>query len=405
MIDIKTNKFLILIELSLFIFRNKNIITMRKLTFTFLLTTLLLFQSLAQVRVTINVQAHSVKENEKVFISGNSSQLGEWNPGLIMLDKIDSLSWTKTFTFKKGEFIEFKFTKGDWSKEALNDNKTVPGNHNLNVTSDTTLKFIIKYWKDEFKINIPDSITGKYVHLKNFESKHVQSRDVIIWLPPDYDSSDSKRFPVLYMHDGQNIFNPATSSLGYDWRIDEIADSLISLEEIPSLIVVGIYNSGRRFYEYSNTDEGEKYMKFIVSELKPFIDSNYKTLTDRNNTFVGGSSMGGLISFMLGWEYPEVFSRMICVSPAFKIRNVDYVSVVKKYEGKKKPLKIYIDNGGIGLEAELQSGIDEMLKVLQEKSYKLNEDIFWFKDDKAEHNEIAWSKRVPTFIKFLFDKI
>lgn len=378
---------------------------MLKLTYTFLLSTLLSFHGLAQVRVTINVQAFAVNKNEKVFISGNSSQLGEWNPGAVMLNKIDSLSWTKTFTFNKGEFIEFKFTKGDWSKEALNDNKTVPANHHLNVTSDTTLNFVIRYWKDEFKVNIPDSITGKHFYIKNFESKYVQSRDVIIWLPPDYDSSDSKRFPVLYMHDGQNIFNPATSSLGYDWRIDEITDSLIFIREIPSLIIIGIYNSGRRFYEYSNTDEGGNYMKFIVTELKPFIDSNYKTLSDRNNTFVGGSSMGGLISFMLGWEYPEVFSRMICVSPAFKIRNVDYLSVVKNYEGNKKPLKIYIDNGGIGLESELQPGIYEMLEVLQEKNYRLNEDIFWFKDENAEHNEIAWSKRAPTFIKFLFDKI
>ncbi len=386
------------------IFHNKNISIMRKITLTLLVSTFLSLVSYSQIKVTFKVYANSVKENESVFITGNHSELGEWIPNKVVLQRTDSSLWTKTFLFDEGEFLEFKFTKGDWNKEALTDDKTVPANYKLTVIEDTTLTFRINYWKDEYKINIPDTITGRYVHIKNFDASEIQDRDIIIWLPPDYDSTNHKRYPVLYMHDGQNVFNPATSTLGFDWRIDEIADSLISLGGIPSLIVVGIYNSGRRFYEYSNTDEGEKYMRFIVNELKPFIDKNFNTLSDRDNTFVGGSSMGGLISFMLGWEYPEIFSRMLCISPAFKIRNVDYVSVVKKYSGQKKPLKVYIDNGGVGLEAELQSGIDEMLKVLSDKGYKLNEDIVWIKDEEAEHNEIAWSKRAPKFLKFLFDK-
>lgn len=377
---------------------------MRKITLTILVSIFLSLITFPQVKVTLNVYANSVNENESVFVVGNNSQLGEWIPNKIALEKIDSVLWRKTFSFNKNEFLEFKFTKGDWSKEALSDDKTVPSNYKLTVTNDTILSFSIKYWKDEYKLTISDTITGKYVHINNFDAKQIQDRDIIIWLPPDYNSADSKRYPVLYMHDGQNIFNPATSTLGFDWRIDEIADSLISIGEVPSFIVVGIYNSGRRFYEYSNTEEGNRYMDFIVNELKPFIDKHFKTFSDRENTFVGGSSMGGLISFMLGWVYPEVFSKMLCISPAFKIRNVDYVSVIKNYSGQKKNLKIYIDNGGIGLESELQAGIDEMLKVLFEKGYKLNEDIIWFKDQKAEHNEIAWSKRAPKFLKFLFDR-
>ncbi|AFH49594.1 Putative hydrolase [Ignavibacterium album JCM 16511] len=377
---------------------------MRKITLTILVSISFSLITFAQIKLTINVYADSLKENERLFIAGNHTQLGEWIPNRIFLERIDSVLWTKTFLFNKNEFLEFKFTKGDWCKEALADDKSVPANYKLTVVNDTVLTFRIHYWKDENKINIPDTITGKYTHIKNFDAKEIQDRDVIVWLPPDYDSSDSKRYPVLYMHDGQNVFNPATSTLGFDWRIDEIADSLISIGDVSSFIVVAIYNTGRRFFEYSNTDEGEKYMRFIVNELKPYIDKNFNTLSDRENTFVGGSSMGGLISFMLGWEYPEVFSRMICISPAFKIRDVDYVSVVKNYSGANKSLKIYIDNGGVGLEAELQPGIDEMLKVLNDLGYKLNEDIMWIKDNEAEHNEIAWSKRAPKFIKFLFDK-
>lgn len=378
---------------------------MRKIIFTLLVSTLLQGISFTQIKVKIDVKSNSVKETESIFIAGNLLQLGEWSPNKISLTKVDTFLWSRTFELNKGDFIEFKFTKGDWNSEALTDDKSVPSNHKLTVTNDTSLFFKVNYWKDDYKINIPDTITGKFVHIKNFDANDIQDRDIIVWLPPDYDSTDTKKYPVLYMHDGQNIFNPATSSLGFDWRIDEIADSLIRVNEIPSLIVVGIYNSGRRFYEYSNTDEGNRYMKFLINELKPFIDKTFKTLPDRDNTFVGGSSMGGLISFMLGWEYPEIFSRMICVSPAFKIRNVDYVSAVKRYSGEKKELKIYIDNGGLGLESELQKGIDEMLEVLTAKGFKINKDIIWIKDSNAEHNEIAWSKRAPVFLKFLFDKI
>uniref|UniRef100_A0A7V2ZJD4 Histidine kinase n=1 Tax=Ignavibacterium album TaxID=591197 RepID=A0A7V2ZJD4_9BACT len=378
---------------------------MRKIILTLIVSTLLQSISSSQIKVKIDVTSNSVKENENIFIAGNLPQFGEWSPNKVPLMKVDAFLWSMTFELNKGDFIEFKFTKGDWNSEALTDDKLVPSNHKLTVANDTTLYFKINYWKDEYKINIPDTITGKFVHFKNFDAKEIQDRDIIVWLPPDYNPFDGKRYPVLYMHDGQNIFNPATSSLGFDWRIDEIADSLIRINEIPSLIVVGIYNSGRRFYEYSNTAEGKKYAQFLVNELKPFVDNNFKTLPDRNNTFVAGSSMGGLISFILGWEYPEIFSRMICVSPAFKIRNVDYVSAVKEYSGAKKDLKIYIDNGGLGLEAELQNGIDEMLEALSAKGYKLNYDILWIKDSNAEHNEIAWSKRAPIFLKFLFDKI
>ncbi len=377
---------------------------MRKITLTLIVSIISTVMTFTQVKVTVSVYANSVKSNEKVFIAGNHSKFGEWDPGKVSLERIDSVFWTKTFSFEKGEMLEFKFTKGDWNKEALSEYKTVPANYKLTVKDDTLIVFRINFWKDEFKINVPDKITGKYVHIKNFDAKEITDRDIIILLPSDYDSAIDKRYPVLYMHDGQNLFNPATSSLGYDWRIDEITDSLISVSEIPSLIVVGIYNTGKRFYEYSNTDEGEKYMRFIVKELKPYIDNKFRTFTNRENTFVGGSSMGGLISFMLGWQYPEVFSKMICVSPAFKIRNINYVSVVENYFGEKKPLKIYIDNGGVGLEAELQNGIDDMLKVLSDKGYKLNEDVIWIKDYEAEHNEFAWSKRAPVFLKFLFNK-
>ncbi len=129
---------------------------MRKITLTLLVSIFVSILTFAQVKVTINVYANSVKESEKVFIAGNHTQLGEWIPNRIVLEQIDSVLWMKTFLFNKNEFIEFKFTKGDWSKEALTNDKTVPPNHKLTVINDTVLTFKINYWKDEFRISVPD---------------------------------------------------------------------------------------------------------------------------------------------------------------------------------------------------------------------------------------------------------
>ena len=145
-------------------------------------------------------------------------------------------------------------------------------------------------------------------------------------------------------------------------------------------------------------------MDFIVSKLKPFIDAEYRTLTDCENTAIAGSSLGGLISFMLVWNYPQVFSKAACLSPAFKIQELNYVDSIACYSGTKKALKLYIDNGGIGLESELQPGIDEMIVALQNNGYVLCKDLFWSVDPNAIHSESAWAQRIWQPLVYFFGK-
>jgi predicted alpha/beta superfamily hydrolase len=206
------------------------------------------------------------------------------------------------------------------------------------------------------------------------------------------------------MHDGQNLFDPTTSFLGIDWRVDETIDSLIQNNEIQPIIVVGIYNTTDRRKEYSHTNSGKKYMDFIIHKLKPFIDQNYRTYPDRKNSAVGGSSMGGLMSFMLVWEYPNIFSKAICMSPAFKIDSIDYISIVCKTQEIRKNIKIYIDNGGLDLDERLQPGIDEMTEVLKKKGFVPGKDFLWYKDKNAPHNETAWAARFWRPLKYFFKK-
>jgi predicted alpha/beta superfamily hydrolase len=167
-------------------------------------------------------------------------------------------------------------------------------------------------------------------------------------------------------------------------------------------IVVGIYNTSDRSQEYTPGEKGTAYMHFVVNQVKPLIDQTYRTMPGREHTVGGGSSAGGIISFMLAWEYPQVFSKAICMSPAFKIEDIDYVKTVRAYEGKKKDLFFYIDNGGIELETRLQPGVDAMLTALREKGYREGDDYYWVKAPGARHSEAAWAKRLPLALKRCF---
>jgi predicted alpha/beta superfamily hydrolase len=358
----------------------------------------------SQVNINIVVITQNVADSEKIFIAGNTVELGLWNPGMIELIKINDSTWTKSFSITLNTDLLFKFTKGDWKNEALDENFNIPDNHILTAINDTTLIFKISNWNNGQK-NITEQITGNVKYHIEFTGSNILPRNIIVWLPPTYDSLIEKKYPVLYMHDGQNIIDPQTSAFGIDWEIDETADSLIKADMIEEIIIVGIYNTYKRSSEYKNTEDGFAYIKFIVDELKPFIDSTYRTLPEKEYTATSGSSLGGLISFMLVWEYSDIFSKAACLSPAFKIDDIDYVTTVKNYTGDLKKVMLYIDNGGIGLEKELQPGITEMLEVLKSKGYFDGEHLLWYKDENAEHNENAWAKRVHRFLEFLFPKI
>ena len=376
---------------------------MKKLILHFLFISLFSTNINSQIKVQITITSNAIDNHNGIFITGNKPELGNWDPGKISLAMVNDSTWSKEFYFQKDDVIEFKLTKGSWDKEALNPDGSVPGNYIIKVLRDTSIYLNIKNWKDSTDI-IAGQITGQVKYYSNFTGKKVLPRDIIVWLPPSYDSLANKYYPVLYMQDGQNIFDPSTSTFGVDWQVDETVDSLIKAGAINEIIIVGIYNTNFRSSEYSENDTGYAYLNFIKEELKPFIDSSYRTLPDKINTAIGGSSLGGLISFMMLWEDSDVFSKAACLSPAFKISDIDYVKAVKSYSGVKKNIKLYIDNGGIGLEQKLKPGVDEMLAALKSKGYEEGKEIRYYQNENAEHNERAWSKRVWRFLEFFFSK-
>jgi len=347
------------------------------------------------------VESPSLANSEEIFITGNHSKLGNWDPAAISLKFQDGF-WNKTLTFPHDTHLEYKFTRGSWASEAIDDNLNIPGNFQLIVTQDTIITYNLNHWKNEIYFEIPEKITGRITYFRNIPGNDLQPRDLVVWLPPEYDENPDRSFPVLYMHDGQNLFSERTAATGSEWHLDEIADSLVVSGQIRSLIIVGIDNTSDRKQEYSTGKKGRRYRDFVIEVVKPMIDHNFRTLPTPEYTVTGGSSLGGLVAFILLWEHPEIFSKAICMSPAFKIERYDYVKTVKKFHGKPPPIQIYIDNGGIDLEDDLQPGIDAMLDVLAGIGYKEECDYYWVKDPLASHNETAWSRRITYPLKLFF---
>ncbi len=355
-----------------------------------------------KVAVTFEVRSNNISTDSKIYVVGNHINLGNWQSDVAELFEISEGFWSRKIIFNHGDKLEFKITRGSWDKEALTDDGLIPSNHLLEVKNDTTIIIEVKRWSDQRQNKESLQITGIVKYHLNFKGEGIRERNIIVWLPPFYYLETDKSYPVLYVQDGQNIFDPTTSLFGVDWQIDEKADTLIRKNFIEPIIIVGIYNSIDRSNEYSEDELGKAYMNFIVDSLKPFIDRNYRTLVQRENTAAGGSSSGGLISFILSWEYSQVFSKSACLSPAFKIDRYDFVDNVLQYQGEKKDIKIYIDNGNDKLDSQLQFGVDEMLNSLESKGFTGKEDFYFYKDNNGSHNESSWAKRFWKALIFMF---
>jgi len=345
----------------------------------------------------VNFIVQVPNSTDQVTITGNIPQLGNWNPTELQLQKINDTKYSIIVKVPNNTNIEYKITRGSWDTEALTIDGRIPNNYNVKISTDSTINHIVPKWRDE---NILESrITGSAKYHRNFYSPQLRnSRDIIVWLPPSYNVNHQKKYPTLYLHDGQNVFDPTTSYLGIDWQLDETVTKLIEAGKMDEIIMIGIYCTDDRRAEYSPMQKGKKYSQFLIETVKPFIDSKYRTKADASHTAVMGSSMGGLISFHLAWKYPDIFSMAGCLSPAFLVDNNEIIKrVINSQESKNS--KIAILNGTVGLEAELQPAITEMIKVLKNKDYN---DLIYKIFDGAEHNEAAWAKQVEIPLLYFF---
>lgn len=273
----------------------------------------------------------------------------------------------------------------------------------------------------------------RLVKMKNVKSEYVIPRNVDIWLPPSYFTEESIQYPVLYMHDGQNVFDTATATWGITWGAAEWIEELSAEGRIPEVIIVGMWCTPKRYLEYMPekpfyllNDElqttlieeyggnplGDSYLKFIVEELKPDIDHTYRTSSDQSNTFIMGSSMGGLISSYALIEYPEVFGGAACLSSHWigstKNGGHEVSDVLVKYFSENLPSpknhKIYFDYGTKALDSLYEPHQNKIDSVMKNAGYVYCRNWVTQKFEGAEHNEYYWQKRLDIPLVFLLSE-
>ncbi len=274
-----------------------------------------------------------------------------------------------------------------------------------------------------------DPLPGRLVQFPDFPAKAVAPRNVSIWLPPGYDAG-KKRYPVIYMHDGQNLFDPSTSYGGKTWGVTE---ALVAMKR--NAIVVGVWNTklrGREYFPqklfallppeqqtnmrhtYGGDPISDAYLRFLVAELKPYIDKTYRTRKGHSDTSIMGSSMGGLISLYAMAEYPKVFGQAACVSIHWPLGNPatsdpdKITSAIKAYlmTSKMRPgaNRLYMDHGTLTLDSTYTPYSERMDAILPTLGWHRDHDWVSRIFPDSAHNEESWRARVDIPLAFLLGK-
>src|SRR5437773_4925795 len=259
------------------------------------------------------------------------------------------------------------------------------------------------------------TLTGTIRRHLRFPSKILGNRrDVLVWLPQGYSRFSRKRHPVLYLQDGQNVFDAATAFAGVEWGVDETAQRLIRQKLMEPLIIVAIANTGEdRIHEYAPTpariDPAKRkrskgllrtYGRFLIEEVKPFIDRKYRTKREAEFTGLGGSSLGGLATLTLGLWFPNHFTRLAVMSPSVWWDDCAIYKIVDALdESARPPLKIWLDTG---TREEGWERARELRDRLVTKGWRLHDDLEYLEADGSDHSEGAWAARIGPVLRFLF---
>jgi predicted alpha/beta superfamily hydrolase len=262
-------------------------------------------------------------------------------------------------------------------------------------------------------VPVRSTLTGNIRFHRDISSRFLDhSRDVIVYLPPDYEVNATARYPVFYLQDGQNLFDAATAFVpGHDWKADETAEQLIRGGEIRPVIMVGIYHSGAtRLEEYTpvrderqgDGGKARQYGRFLTEELKPFIDSVYRTHQGPRSTAIGGSSLGGLVSIFTALNYSDVFGALAALSPSVWWNRQRMVTRVRQMRSKRA-LRIWLDMGTEEGPGALQS-VRNLREALTKRGWIENEDLKYVEIEGAQHSEDAWAARFGDVLRWLFPK-
>lgn len=253
----------------------------------------------------------------------------------------------------------------------------------------------------------------------NFRARSLGNRrKLIVYLPPSYYREEGRRYPVLYAHDGNNVFGTGTAFLGVDWGLDTTAEELTTAGRMEEIIIVGVSNTPDRAAEYTPSRgariEGGKadlYGAFLIDDVKPFIDSHYRTRPEAEHTGLIGSSLGGLVSIYLGWQHAEVFGRICAMSVSVWWDHRVILDEVEANRQGPRNRKIWLDVGtleGANADSDGDGVVDmvddarDLRDLLMEQGFRMHENLEYFEDVGAPHNEWAWRQRAAAPMLFFW---
>lgn len=367
---------------------------------------------LAQAQVTFRITQVPTytPSNATLYIAGS---FNGWNPGSAahaLVRQPDS-SWLITLPAGTGT-IQFKFTRGSWTSVEGNATGTQRPNRTFTYGNGDTVNLSVLSWEDlhggggggggNSTANAQVQLLTDSFYMPQLN----RYRRIWLYLPPDYTTATAKRYPVIYMHDGQNLFDNLTAFAG-EWQIDETLSSLHG-QGNHGAIVVGINNGGgQRINEYSpwvnaqyGGGQGDEYVDFIVQTLKPWIDARYRTDSTRAGTAIGGSSMGGLISQYAAMQYQNIFSKAMIFSPSLWFSPSVYTQVSQI--GKQQPMRFYVLAGALE-SSNLVAQCTQLRSDLLTVGFTADEVQLVVKAD-GQHSEWFWRREFGAAYQWLFSQ-
>ncbi|MFN8135946.1 MAG: alpha/beta hydrolase-fold protein, partial [Bacteroidales bacterium] len=379
----------------------------RKLFLNLLLCFIVLPGLQAQVTFIIESLPANTPPQDNLYIAGDFTS---WNPGAAqyVMHKNEQGKWSITLPAQPvGTIINYKFTRGSWATVEKGASGEEIANRTYTFGSSSQVSITIYNWADGGGSSTSTAAANVKIMSSNFSMPQLnRTRKIWIYLPPGYETS-GLAYPVLYMHDGQNLFDNLTSFSG-EWKVDEALNSLASQgKKVP--IVIGIENGANyRIGEYTpwinpnyGGGDGEKYMQFIVETLKPYVDQNYRTLTDRENTGIMGSSLGGLISHFGALKYQSVFGKAGIFSPSYWFS--DSVWMFTHDAGKQYGVRFYQlcgsdESNEIDVPASMYRMNDSLVKLGFTQENISNKEVAG-----GQHNEKLWSEAFSDAYQWLFN--
>jgi len=374
---------------------------MKKLTLIF---TLVFITMQSQITFRITKLPANTDKNAMLFLASN---LNGWkaDDSQFKFNKNSDGFYTLKIPSQK-EKVEYKVTQGSWDFSETDENGNVISNRILNNTDkEQTVELIIKSWSSP-KEKQHTLTSNVKILSENFTIPQLKTtRKIWIYLPPDYETS-KKKYPVIYMHDGQNLFDDFTSYSG-EWSVDETLNQIFE-ETGKSAIVIGIDNGGdKRLAEYSpwnnekykTTGEGDLYVEFLAKTLKPYIDKTYRTEKQSSKTIIIGSSMGGLISLYASAKYPNIFGKAGIFSPAFWFVSKDLKMYLNINKNNLINSKFYFV-AGKNEDETMASEIENVNKLLLKKSVP-GKNIVVKIDEDGTHSESYWKRELKAGLIWL----